>query len=536
MKNLFHDLGKGRIISGLLGLTLLLPVPPAEAADETAANGFFNVRAYGATGDGKTLDSPAINRAIEACAGAGGGTVLFPAGTYLSGSIRLKSNIHLLIDAGAVILGAPQDMGAYDPAEPYQQPVPNVAFQDGGHTYFHNSLIWGENLTNVSITGFGMINGGGLLSNPRVVDRINGIANFGRTNITPLPSATESELRAGNKSIALKLCRNVTLRDITIYHGGHFAILTTGCDGLTVNNVTIDTDRDGFDIDCCRNTTVSDCRINAPNDDALCPKSSYALNSNFITENLTIVNCQVSGFQEGTLLDGTEKPSRVKNGRIKFGTEANGGFRNVTVANCTFRGCRGLALEEVDGGIMENITINNLTMMDTAAYPIYITLGDRNRGPNVTNHSRGRNILIENVIATGIERMSGIQITGTPTQPLEGIRLENIRLEFNGGGTEQDAARVPRELGTDYPEPGRIGVLPAYGVFARHVKGLELANISVSYDHDDLRPPMECVDVDGLEIDNFKAQVAFGVEAARFQDVKGYVVRNSPVLDGIQAR
>jgi hypothetical protein len=325
----------------------------------------------------------------------------------------------------------------------------------------------------------------------------------------------------------------VLLRDFTIFHGGHFAIIATGCDGMTMDNVTIDTNRDGIDIDCCRNTTVSNCRINAPGDDALCPKSSFALGTNVITENLTIANCQVSGFLEGTLLDGTMKPSRVKNGRIKFGTEANGGFRNITIANCTFRGCRGLALEEVDGGILENITINNITMMDTAAYPIYITLGKRNRGPHVTEPSRGRNILISNVIATGIERMSGIQITGTPDQPLEGIRLENIRLVFLGGGTKEDAARVPRELGTDYPEPGRIGTMPAYGVFARHVKGLELANISLSFEKEDLRPAMVCVDVDGLEIDNFKAQVAPGVAPARLENVKGLVTRNSPLLQGV---
>ena len=270
------------------------------------------------------------------------------------------------------------------------------------------------------------------------------------------------------------------MRDITIFHGGHFAVLVTGCDNLTVDNVTMDTDRDGIDIDCCRNTMVSNCRINSPRDDGLCPKSTFALGRNVITENLTIVNCQVSGFQEGTLLDGTMKPARGT-GRIKFGTESNGGFRNVTIANCTFRGCHGLALEEVDGGIMENITINNLTMMDVVGYPIYITTGERNRGPDVTTPGRMRNIFISNVIATGVDPMSGIQITGIPGQPIEGVRLENIRLEFKGGGTRTQAARVPPELGTGYPEPGRLGVMPAYGLFARHVRDLELANVNLSF-------------------------------------------------------
>ncbi len=464
----------------------------------------YSVRSFGAAGDGKNLDSPSINQAIEECAKAGGGTVYFPAGTYLSGSIRLKSNINLFLDAGATLLGAPQEMKAYDPPEAFE----GKAYQDGGHTYFHNSLIWGEDLTNVFITGHGMINGGGLTSADK---------NVGAGSII-----------LGDKAIALKKCRNVLIRDITIYHGGHFGIIATGCLNTTIDNVTMDTNRDGIDIDCCRNTVVSNCRINSPNDDALCPKSSYALGQAVITENLTIVNCQVSGFQEGTLLDGRMLPSKSKNGRIKFGTESNGGFRNVTVSNCTFRECRGLALEEVDGGIMENISISNITMMEVAVYPIYIRLGSRNRGPEGTAVGKARNILISNVIATGIEPMSGIQITGIPGHYIEGVRLQNIWLTYKGGGTQADAARVPPELETDYPEPSRAGIMPGYGLFARHVRNLELADIRVSFEAQELRPAMVCIDVDGLEIDNFKAQVASGVPAAKFDSVKGLLIRNSP--------
>jgi polygalacturonase len=335
-------------------------------------------------------------------------------------------------------------------------------------------------------------------------------------------------VRLGNKAIALKLCKNVVIRDITIFHGGHFGILVTGCDNLTIDNVTIDTNRDGMDIDCCRNTMVSNCRINSPGDDGLCPKSTYALGEPRLTENLTIVNCQVSGFVEGTLIDGTMKP-RGGQGRIKFGTESSGGFRNCTIANCTFRGCKGLALEEVDGGILENITINNISMMDVANCPIYITTGKRNRSPGLTNNvSRMKNILISNVIATGVSTQSGIQIAGLPDHPIEGVRLENIRLIYNGGGTKEQAGNVPRELGAGYPEPG--GGMPAYGLFARHVKGLELANINFSFMKDDFRPAIECVDVSGLEIDNFKAQLAEGVAASKFENVSGAVIRNSPAL------
>ncbi len=519
---------------------------------EAATAPVFNVRDFGAAGDGSTLDSPAINKAIEACAAAGGGTVWISGGTYLSGSIRLTNNLNLHLDAGAILLAAPAKLNAYDPTESWDV----QAYQDGGHTYFQNSLIWGIGLTNISITGRGMIDGKGLMRSSSLFDRMN------HFNLWNKPDAVRTNLpavRIGNKAIGLKLCRNVLLRDFTIYKGGHFGVLATGCDMLTIDNVTMDTERDGIDVDCCRNTTISNCRINSPFDDAICPKSSFALGTNVITENLTIVNCQVSGFEMGTLLDGTMKPSQHKNGRIKFGTEANGGFRNVTVANCTFRECRGLALEEVDGGIMENITINNLTMMDVAAYPIYITTGKRNRGPNVTGPSRARNILISGVIATGVEPMSGIQITGLSEAPIEGLRLENIRIVFKGGGTKEDAAREPKELGTGYPEPKNLGTMPAYGLFARHVRNLELANINLSFENEDLRPAMVCVDVDGLEIDNFKAQLTKSpqtqsrpvrlstpkevarskaplveeIAAARFEQVNGLVVRNSPVLEGL---
>ena len=131
----------------------------------------------------------------------------------------------------------------------------------------------------------------------------------------------------------------------------------------------------------------------------------------------------------------------------------------------------------MDGGILENIAINNLTMMDVSDYPIYITLGRRNRGPEGTPIGTVRNILISNVIATGVDRMSGIQITGLPGHDVQGVRLENIRLIFKGGGTAKDAARVFPELDTGYPEPYKLGTTPAYGLFARHVRDLELANI-----------------------------------------------------------
>ena len=504
-------------------LAVLLLYPLLARGAPIPVDGAFNVRAYGALGDGNQLDSPAINRAIDAAAQTGGGTVLVPAGTYLCGSIHLHSNIHLVIDAGATILGAPQAINAYDETESWS----GNPYQDGGHCYFHNSLIWGENLVNVSITGNGIINGGGLVSEDKLLDHMCGYLEWARTHKVP-SGPGGPPVRLGNKAIALKLCRNVLIRDVTIAHGGHFAILVTGCDDMTVDNVTMDTNRDGIDIDCCRNATISNCRINAPTDDALCPKSSYALGRNVLTENLTIVNCQVSGFQEGTLLDGTMAPSVKRQGRIKFGTESSGGFRNCTVSNCTFRCCRGLALEEVDGGILEDITVSNLTMVDVKNYAIYITTGTRNRGGDLRQPSTLRNISISNVIADHVDKASGIQIMGSAGNPVSGIRLSNIRLNCDGGGTEPDAATVPAELGAGYPEPKPVS---AYGIYIRHAAGVELEDISAALSSPDMRPFAAISDVQGLRIDRCQPPVQKGVPPLNVApDVTGLVIRDSPAL------
>jgi len=507
-------------------LTLLFCLVATSALHARPLDNVYDVRRFGAVGNGKHLDSPAINKAIAKAAAAGGGTVLVPAGTYLCGSIHLQSNIHLVIDTGATILGAPQELKAYDAEEDFTGP----AYQDGGHTYFHNSLIWGENLTNVFITGNGMINGGGLVRSDGIENKMDQAVDAEpATNFPSGPHTWPQHL--GNKAIALKLCRNLLIRDITIYHGGHFAIITTGCQNMTIDNVTIDTDRDGMDIDCCKNAMISNCRVNSPRDDGICPKASYALGRPFVTENLAIVNCEVSGFQEGTLLDGTMVPTTNGTGRIKFGTEASCGFRNCTVANCTFDDCRGFALEEVDGATLEDITVNNLTMRNVIDYAIYLTTGKRDRTPGLTTTSQLRNILISNVIADGVGRMSGIQVCGLPELPVQNVRLENIRLISNGGGTTNDALRMPKELGTGYPEPSKIGILPAYGVFVRHARNLELANITTSFETNDMRPAMICSDVNGLQIDNFRPQVADGVAPAKFENVSGLEIRNSPALE-----
>ena len=444
----------------------------------------YDVRDYGARGDGKTLDSPAINAAIEACAADGGGTVVLPAGQYLCGSIHLKSNIELHLTPGATIIATDQ-RGAYDESEVFGGPE----YQDGGHTYFHNSLIWAEGQTNVSITGRGTIDGRGLT----------------RHDTETAGNVQGGSIGMGDKSIALKLCRNVLIRDITIYRGGHFAIIITGRDYATIDNVQIDTNRDGIDIDCCRFVTVSNCKVNTPHDDALVLKSSYALKKPVITENVLISNCIVTGYQLGTALDGTYVPEKVNwvCGRIKLGTESNGGFRNITITGCNCFYSSGLAFEVVDQGKMENIVVSNISMSHVHHYPIYITTGCRNRGPKERQEvSSARDIQICNLIADDCDTLSGILITGMKGTPIENIRLSNIQIRYRGGVKENVPSEYP-ELGEKYPEPGKfLGMCPAYGLFARHVRGLQLQNVTFLLDQPDVRPAILTDDVEDMKMEN----------------------------------
>ena len=443
----------------------------------------YNVRDFGAKGDGLTLDHAAINQAIEKACNNGGGRVVLPAGTYLCGSIRLKSNVELHLMAGARILAAPAAMKAYDKSEVFGGPE----YQDGGHTYFHNSLIWAEGQQNISITGRGMIDGEGLTKH----------------DTEKAGNVQGGSIGTGDKAIALKLCRNVTIRDITIFRGGHFAIIVTGCDIGTIDNITIDTNRDGIDIDCCKYFTVSNTKVNTPSDDAIVLKSSYALKKPVLCEHVLITNCIVTGYKLGTFLDGTYVPEKVNwvCGRIKLGTESNGGYRNITISNCTCMWSSGLAFEEVDQGRMENIVVDNISMSHVHHYPIYITTGCRNRGPKErTDISSARDIYINNVVADDCDSLAGIIITGMAGTPIRNVSLSNIRIQYRGGG--QKVTTPYREQGTNYPEPRWAGPTPAYGLFARHVDGLHLHNVKFELMRPDERPDIILEDVVNEDIEH----------------------------------
>jgi len=457
----------------------------------------FDVRTYGATGDGKTLDTPAVNKAIEAAAAAGGGVVLFPPGSYLCFSIRLKSHIHLHLEEGSAIITAdspkPGEMtgyngGAYDAAEPKTE---WDAYQDYGHNHWHNSLIWGEEIHDISITGTGLIWGRGL--------------SFGadRAARGDYPIYVAEQPGVGNKAIALKNCHNVLLRDFAMLKCGHFALLLTGVDNLTIDNLKIDTDRDGMDIDCCQNVRVSNCTVNSPWDDGICPKSSYALGYARPTRNLTITNCLVTGTYElGTVLDGTFKKFAPdfhvpRTGRIKCGTESNGGFINITISNCVFEGCQGYALETVDGAQMEDITITNTTMRDLVSGPLFMRLGARLRGPRETTKvGTLKRILISNLDCYNAPQRISCVLSGIPGYPIEDVKLSNVYIETAGGGTAEMARIQPPENESKYPEPTMFGPMPASGFFMRHMRNVEMSHVEIANSTPDARPAFYLADVE----------------------------------------
>ena len=457
----------------------------------------FDVRTYGATGDGKSLDTVAVNRAIEAAAAGGGGVVLFPAGSYLCFSIRLKSQVHLHLEQGSAIVAADSphedeqtgyDGGIYDAAEPN---TAWDAYQDYGHNHWHNSLLWGEDIHDLSITGPGLIWGKGL--------------SFGleRASRGAYPFYIAEQPGVGNKAIALKNCHNVLLRDFSVLKGGHFALLLTGVDNLTIDNLKIDTDRDGMDLDCCQNVRVSNCTVNSPWDDGICPKSSYALGYARPTRNLTITNCWVTGTYElGTVLDGSFKKFAPefhvpRSGRIKCGTESNGGFINLTISNCVFEGCQGYALETVDGALFEDIAITNTTMRDIVSCPIFMRLGARLRGPREsTRVGTMKRILISNLSCFNAPQNFSSILSGIPGYAIEDVKLSNIYIETVGGATPEMAKIEPPELENKYPEPSMFGAMPASGFFLRHMRNVEMSHVEIANAAPDSRPAFYLTDVE----------------------------------------
>lgn len=435
----------------------------------------YNVKDYGAKGDGINIDSTGIQRAIDACAENGGGTVFIPAGTYVCGTMHLKSHVHILFEKAALILGS-KNIKDFDPLE--ENPSNNL-YQDLSHSYFHHSLFHADNVHDIAMTGFGRID---MQSEWEVV---------------------EDWCRAC-KIIAFKECTDVVIRDLNMKNATDLAVYLAGCEYVTISGLSMAVHVDGISPDCCKNVTISDCFVDS-GDDAIVPKCSYTLGRFKDMENLTISNCVV----------------RSTASAIKFGTESNSAFRNITVTGCTIYDTRlkGIALQACDGAVIEGISISNITMRNVGN-PLLMMVLNRARGPEGTKVGEIKNVSISNVIITGpypesyeatmaqnakdyYENNLTIRqdyypfiMTGQPDSIIKNISLSNIQFVAPGGGTEEDRDLEVREERTGYPIAMLLAdKFPVYGLYARHVDNLKLYNVEFMTEEEDKRDAIRLVNV-----------------------------------------
>jgi len=445
----------------------------------------YNVLDFGAKSCEDFNSTKAFQAAIDACHENGGGVVYIPYGAYMLASMHLYSNIHFVFEPGATLLGS-LDPDDFDEREQVDYPL----YQDVSHSYFHRSMFWAEGCENISFSGNGTID------MREVWEK------------EPVKTAHLNGSKRANKIFALKYCKNVVIKDLNLYNATDLAVYLAGCEDCRITGLNIKVNIDGISPDCCKNVIISDCNIIA-GDDAIVPKSSYTLNKKVDSENIVITNCVVS--------------SRMC--AIKFGTETNGGFKNVTVSNCTiYDTCyTGVAIEIADGGEIDGMVVSGITMKNVGS-PFIITLTDRKRGPEGTPVGSIKNVIIDNLIATGpYQDMSLIRytatlppdtdyhhepkiiassVTGLEESLLENISLSNIYLTVPGGCDKKtEEIEIPDR---PMPTPAAFSysyLLPAYGIYFKHVKNLKLRNINIGALEADKRNNMVFDFVEGLKID-----------------------------------
>ncbi|MCP4638965.1 MAG: glycoside hydrolase family 28 protein [bacterium] len=431
-----------------------------------AEDAVYDPMDYGAKPDGVTLCTEAIQNAIDTCAAAGGGSVRLAAGRFLSGTLFLKSNVSLIIDEGATLLGS---------TELDHYPVTIPEYRSYTDRYTNKSLLYGENLSDIAIVGKGTIDGQG--------------------------AAFEGEWKVRPYLIRMVTCKNVRVQDITLINSPMWMQHYLACDDVRLQGVTVynhcNRNNDMIDIDGCKDVLIADC-VGDTDDDGITLKSTSAR----ACENVTIRDCTVSSHCNA----------------IKCGTESNGGFKNITIANCTVKpsadtepifglpaGLGGIALEIVDGGTMDNVTVSDITIEGTLA-PIFVRLGNRAR-PFIEGGPKPdvgvlRNVTLRNITATGASAM-GCPIAGISGHPIEDLALENVKLSFAGGGEEKDTVRAFGEKAEKYPECKMFADwLPAFGLFCWHVRGLTLTNVALTTEAPDARPAVAFEDVEDITVDS----------------------------------
>lgn len=452
----------------------------------------YNVKDYGAKGNGKNLDSIYFQKAIDECGANGGGTVYVPSGSYVCGTMHLCDNVHVQFENGAKILGS-TDINDFEPIEK----LSCLEYQDRSHAYFHQSLFYAENCTNISFSGVGIIDMRSVWQRDEYWREARGlkvpeIANPEYDYKTDLEKYEWLWTR-GAKVIALKGCKDVVISDLVIKNATDLAVYFAGCENVRVTGLNLRVHIDGISPDSCKNVVISDCTIIA-GDDCIVLKSSYTLNRFQSCDNIVISNCTMQ--------------SRCN--AIKFGTESVTGFKNITITNCTIYDTyfSGIAIESVDGAEIDGLVVSNITMKNVGN-PFMILILHRGVAPVGTPVGKIRNITFSNIIATGpygeFEFVSHCLtayeknvtkaampvcaptfIAGQPDSVIENVTLSNINITMPGGGTNDDRNIVPPEVRTGYPECTILGsTLPVYGLFARYVNNLNLYNVNYyTYEED----------------------------------------------------
>jgi hypothetical protein len=459
----------------------------ATTPEHPAANlAIFNVLQFGAKGDGKSKDTAAIQAAIDA-AGKTGGTVIFPGGNYVSGTLRLKSSVTLYLGPGSTLTASPEkaDFDAYEK-------LGYETFSDEETAYFHHALIAGEGLENVSVGGEGTIDG-------------------------------NRNQRGGPKLIALKKCRLVSIHGVILQNAPNYNVSLLGCDYVNIDGITIFNGfADGIDPDCCQSVRIANCFVETF-DDAIVLKTSPSLGYLRSTENVTVTNCVVTTACYA----------------LKLGTESSGDFKNIAFSNCTVSGRRdkwnrgplgGVAIESVDGGNIDGIVVTNIVMHDVWA-PIFIRLGARGRAQKTPAPGTLRNVSISHISATGAALASSI--TGVPGGDVGPVRIQDAHISVVGKGS---AARLDREIPEDvpaYPEADMFGELPCYALYCRHVNGLVLDRVDFSLENPDERPALVADAVKRFDLLSFRAAPPAGSQpTVAFHDVQQALMQGARALPG----
>ncbi|MEY9934793.1 polygalacturonase [Catenulispora sp. GP43] len=491
-----------------LAIGLAAPAAPASAASPSASASasastttsastthsalpVFNVKSYGASGNGTHNDTPAINKAIAAAnAASGGGIVEVPSGTFLSAnSIHMLSNVTLQLDAGSTILGS--SAKTYDPPEPN----PYDKYQDFGHSHFHDAMIWGDRLTNIGFTGSGTIDGGGHL-------------------IAGNPATGQAD-----KIISLTRCTGLTLSGITLSRGGHFGALINGCTNVVSDHLTIATagNRDGWNIISTTNVKITNIKISS-NDDALVFKSDWALGQTLPSGHVTV--------------DGATLNAQCCNA-LMFGSETCGPFTDYTFDHIAITGAgkSGLGMVSMDGADISDVHYSNVTMSGVSS-PIMEKIGDRLRCGGSPTPGHISDITFTNVTGTGAKspQYSPTLWGLDASHRITGVTFDAVNLTLPGGSGPVSTG-VPSNS-SDY-NPNSIGTRPAYGWYLHNVDGIQFTDSSVRLTADDARPAVIANAAGTVSFNGFTAQ--HGSKSPYdigFQNVSGYCVASSQTTTG----